>query len=121
MSQPGQRTESHGTRLGRYNLIDGKTQPGLRINSVCSCLLSRSADTVGDEAAWAEDRLIGRNAPGAYAHHCEASLAIGYVPTETLANGAADAKWEIEILGERRPAMLQLEPLFDPKAERMRG
>ena len=49
------------------------------------------------------------------------SLAIGYVPTEVLGNGAEKAKWEIEILGEMCKAKLQLEPLFDPKAERMRG
>ena len=31
------------------------------------------------------------------------------------------AQFEIEILGERRPATLVGEPLFDPKGERMRS
>jgi dimethylglycine dehydrogenase len=43
---------------------------------------------------------------------------MGYVPW-TCAN--EDGGWEIEILGERRSAKLQIAPLFDPKAERMRG
>jgi dimethylglycine dehydrogenase len=35
-----------------------------------------------------------------------------------IAEGAA---FEIEILGERRPATVITEPLFDPQAIRMRG
>jgi dimethylglycine dehydrogenase len=37
--------------------------------------------------------------------------------------GLADAKdgFEIEISGERYPATVQREPLFDPQGERMRG
>jgi dimethylglycine dehydrogenase len=31
------------------------------------------------------------------------------------------ARFEIEILGELRPATLVAEPLFDPQGERMRG
>jgi dimethylglycine dehydrogenase len=29
--------------------------------------------------------------------------------------------YEVEIIGEPRPARIQSEPLFDPKGERMRG
>jgi dimethylglycine dehydrogenase len=55
---------------------------------------------------------------GGYAHYVERSLAQGYVPRELAANGAG---FEIEILGERRPARIQPEPLFDPEGVRMRG
>jgi dimethylglycine dehydrogenase len=43
---------------------------------------------------------------------------MGYLPAE-LAD--SDADFEIEILGDRRKARLQREPLFDPKRERMTG
>ncbi len=79
------------------------------------------ADAIGDEAVWKDGKVVGWITSGGYCHHAKCSLAIGYVPSETLSNGATNAKWEIEILGERRPAKLQHEPLFDPKAERMRG
>jgi dimethylglycine dehydrogenase len=79
------------------------------------------ADAIGDEAVWKDGNVVGWITSGGYCHHADRSLAIGYVPTESLANGADKATWEIEILGEMRPARLQLEPLFDPKAERMRG
>ncbi|MEC9469522.1 MAG: hypothetical protein VYA18_07360 [Pseudomonadota bacterium] len=46
-------------------------------------------------------------------------MAQGYVPTEFSAN-TDDGAFEIEILGERRKATIISEPLFDPKAERMR-
>jgi dimethylglycine dehydrogenase len=78
------------------------------------------ADAIGDEAVWKNGAVVGWITSGGYCHHAGRSLAMGYVPTETL-NGAPAGNWEIEILGERRPATLQLEPLFDPKAECMRG
>ncbi|MBK9080931.1 MAG: GcvT family protein [Rhizobiales bacterium] len=78
------------------------------------------ADAIGDEAVWKDGAVVGWITSGGYCHHMQRSLAIGYVPSETLAEHAS-AKWEIEILGERRPAHVQLEPLFDPQAQRMRG
>ncbi len=105
--------------IGRAGAAAEKSNPPRQ--RVTFVVDATDADAIGDEAVWKDGKVVGWITSGAYAHHCEASLAIGYVPTETLANGAADAKWEIEILGERRPAKLQLEPLFDPKAERMRG
>jgi dimethylglycine dehydrogenase len=47
---------------------------------------------------------------------------MGYVPAE-LAQGAGGlgGGFEIDILGDRRKARLQREPLFDPKRERMTG
>ena len=56
---------------------------------------------------------------GGYAHHAGASVAMGYVPKQIA--DAADGDWQIELLGERLPAKLQLTPLFDPEGARMRG
>ena len=42
------------------------------------------------------------------------SLAWGYIPTELAAAGTTG--FEIEIIGKRRPARLQLEPILDPRA-----
>jgi dimethylglycine dehydrogenase len=79
------------------------------------------ADAIGDEAVWKDGKVVGWVTSGGYCHHAEASLAIGYVPSEHLTNGAAKARWEVEIIGQRRPAQLQLTPLFDPEAKRMRA
>jgi len=55
---------------------------------------------------------------GGYAHYSRKSVAIGFVPSELIRSGL---EVEIEILGTRRKGFLLDEPLYDPKAERMRG
>ena len=79
------------------------------------------ADAIGDEAVWKDGAVVGWITSGGYCHHVECSYATGYVDSASIATDAdADAgNWEIEILGERRRARLQSEPLFDPKGSRM--
>ncbi len=48
----------------------------------------------------------------------EDSIALGYVPAELA---EPDARFEVEILGGRRPARLIAAPLVDPAGTRMRG
>ena len=80
---------------------------------------SDAADVIGDEPIWHDDKVVGWVTSGGYAHHSAASVALGYVPAELVSPSATG--FEIEIIGIRRPARLQLEPLFDPKGSRMRG
>ena len=75
------------------------------------------ADAIGDEAVWKDGAVVGWITSGGYCHHVECSYATGYVDSASIATGAGN--WEIEILGERRRARLQAEPLFDPKGVRM--
>jgi dimethylglycine dehydrogenase len=77
------------------------------------------ADVIGDEPIWHDGEVIGWVTSGGYGHHVKASLALGYVPTELAALGG-EASFEIEIIGRRRPARIQPEPLFDPTGARMR-
>jgi dimethylglycine dehydrogenase len=80
------------------------------------------ADVIGDEPVWHcrpdGDQVVGWVTSGGFAHHCGASLAWGYVPTELTSPGTDG--FEIEIIGRRRPARLQAEPLLDPGGLRMR-
>ncbi len=77
------------------------------------------ADTIGDEPIWHDGEVVGWVTSGGYAHYSKASVALGYVPT-LLAEGGAGGRFEIEIIGRRRHAHLQLAPLFDPEGRRMR-
>ena len=79
------------------------------------------ADAIGDEAVWKNGKVVGWITSGGYCHHAGKSIAIGYVPSDTLGRDAESATWEVEIIGVRLPAKLQLAPLFDPDAKRMRG
>ena len=76
------------------------------------------ADAIGDEAVWRDGAVVGWITSGGYCHHVDCSYATGYVASESLA-GAEHAMWEIEILGELRPARLQIDPLLDPQGSRM--
>jgi dimethylglycine dehydrogenase len=67
-----------------------------------------------------EWRVVGWVTSGGYAHHVRKSLAQGYVPA-ALADDESEGLFEIEILGQRRPARINSEPPFDPKGERMRN
>ncbi|MFT4133695.1 GcvT family protein [Labrys sp. (in: a-proteobacteria)] len=76
------------------------------------------ADVIGDEPIWRDGKVVGWVTSGGYAHHAKASVALGYVEAAAF---DATAAYEIEIIGERRPARVAPEPLFDPKGLRMRG
>jgi dimethylglycine dehydrogenase len=86
---------------------------------------SSSPETAGDASAvlgirdgdW---RVVGWVTSGGYAHHVGQSLAQGYVPA-ALADNEQAGLFEIEILGRRCAAQINVEPLFDPSGERMRG
>ena len=92
------------------------------------------ADVIGDEPVWHDGKVVGWITSGGYGHHVGASIALGYVPTELIgpdgreaglavdddAPDAAGGRFEIEIIGRRRPARIQPEPLFDPQGLRMR-
>ena len=65
-------------------------------------------------------RVVGWITSGGYAHHVGKSMAQGYVPA-ALAENENAGMFEIEILGQRRPARINVEPPFDPSGEKMRA
>ncbi len=65
-------------------------------------------------------RVVGWVTSGGYAHTISKSMAQGYVPA-ALANDESEGQFEIEILGHRRPARINIEAPFDPSGEKMRG
>jgi dimethylglycine dehydrogenase len=67
-----------------------------------------------------EWRVVGWVTSGGYAHYVQKSMAQGYVPA-ALADDESAGLFEIEILGHRRPARINIEPPFDPAGEKMRG
>ncbi len=83
------------------------------------------ADVIGDEPIWFiegddTERVVGWITSGDYGHCVDKSLALGYVDAE-VAEGAPNARFEIEIIGDRRPATLLTEAVIDPQGERMRS
>jgi dimethylglycine dehydrogenase len=65
-------------------------------------------------------RVVGWVTSGGYAHYVQKSMAQGYVPA-ALAQDEQEGLFEIEILGRRHPARINIQPPFDPAGEKMRG
>ena len=76
------------------------------------------ADVWADEPIWHDEDVVGFVTSGGYAHYSKKSVALGFVPVDLIDESNT---LEVEILGDRRPATLVTEPLFDPAGERMRG
>lgn len=79
---------------------------------------ARDADVVAYEPISLDGDVVGFCTSGGYSHHSETSIALGFLPTERIAEGLEAS---IEILGEHCPARLVSTPLFDPDGDRMRG
>ncbi len=90
---------------------------GPKRTRVCMVVDATDTDVMGDEPIWVDGKVVGWVTSGGYGHFVDLSLAQGYIPTALV---KPDLQLEIEILGERRPARLQMEPPFDPEAKRMR-
>jgi dimethylglycine dehydrogenase len=104
--------------IGRDAALKEKQSGGTR-RRVSMVVETTDADVLGDEPIWHADKVVGWVTSGGYGHYVERSLAQGYVPKE-LANDTRPGAFEIEILGERRPAGIITEPLFDASGARMR-
>ncbi|MSP83135.1 MAG: FAD-dependent oxidoreductase [Alphaproteobacteria bacterium] len=75
-------------------------------------------DANRDEPIFHEGKCVGFVTSGGFAHFTGRSVAMGYVPAETVQPGA---RYQVEILGALRDARLQAEALHDPKGLRMRS
>jgi dimethylglycine dehydrogenase len=75
-------------------------------------------DVNRDEPLFHNGECVGYVTSGGYAHYTGHSVALGYVPSELASD---DTAFEVEILGERRPAKIQPWPLYDPDGARMRS
>jgi dimethylglycine dehydrogenase len=106
-----------GDFIGRDAFLRDKESGGTR-RMVVFTVDANGADAIGDEPVWHEGKVVGWITSGGYGHCTGKSIAIGYVPKE-LAN--AERGFEIEILGERRAATVQRQPLIDPSGARMRS
>ncbi|GAB4352372.1 MAG: FAD-dependent oxidoreductase [Kiloniellaceae bacterium] len=104
--------------VGRDAVLKEKEAGGPKLRLVTFVVDADEADVVGDEPVWHDGKVIGWVTSGGYAHWADCSVAMGYVPAALADAGSG---FEIEILGDRRPARIQPEPLFDPQRARMLG
>ena len=102
--------------IGKAAALQEKMQ-GPKKTRIFMVVDALDCDVMGDEPIWLDGKVVGWVTSGGYGHFIDQSLAQGYIPTELF---KPEMKLEIEILGERRAARLQMDPPFDPEAKRMR-
>jgi dimethylglycine dehydrogenase len=106
-----------GDFVGRAAAVKERSSGG-GMRLVAFAVNAGDADAIGDEPIWHEGRVVGWVTSGAYGHRVGRSLALGYVPA---AIAAATQDFEIEIIGERRPAERLAGCAYDSGGARMRS
>ena len=91
---------------------------GRSIQLVYLTLQAGTADVRGGEPIYSDGRCIGVTTSGGYGHRTDQSLGFGYV---AIAHSAPGTVFEVEILGERYPATVLAEPVWDPSNVRQRA
>ena len=78
---------------------------------------AEDADVVAWEPIWLDGAVVGWCTSGGFSHWTGKSVAQGFIPADRVTDGL---EVEVEILGSRRKARVQMAPLWDDQG-RMRG
>jgi dimethylglycine dehydrogenase len=106
-----------GEFIGRDAALELKKANGA-VRSAVLTVDAMDADAVGGEAIYCDGAFAGYASSGGYGYAVEKSLALAYLKPDMIRPGAP---YEIEIIGERSPAQLVMEPPYDPSGSKMRG
>jgi dimethylglycine dehydrogenase len=104
-----------GDFIGREALLRQK-ETGPELGLACLVIDSKDADPHGYEPVRAGDELIGYVAAGGYGHVVQKTIALAYIPVAYLKPGT---RLEVEMLGDRCPAEVVAQPIYDPENERL--
>ena len=75
-----------------------------------------------NEAIVRDGKIVGPVTSGAYGHFLGGAIGMGYVPCAGQSEAEVLAStYEIEIAGVRHAAIASLQPLYDPKSDRIRA
>jgi dimethylglycine dehydrogenase len=105
-----------GPFIGREALL-AEREAGPRFRLSCLMLDDDGADAHGLEPIYAGGSSpVAYVASGGYGHTLGLSIALAYLPAELAAPGT---EVEVGLLGDRRPARVTEQPLYDPANERL--
>ncbi len=74
--------------------------------------------TLGNEPVFRGGDVVSRVTSGGIGYAVGSSIAYAYLPVELAVPGTT---FEVEVFGDRVPAVVADEPLWDPKGERIRA
>jgi 4-methylaminobutanoate oxidase (formaldehyde-forming) len=102
--------------IGRDALVKQK-QSGIKQKLCCLSLADSNAVAIGKEPIRSGDKVIGWVTSGGYGYTVRKSIVFGYLPMEYAQVGTP---LTVEIFGEQIKAVVEREPLYDPKGERIK-
>jgi dimethylglycine dehydrogenase len=103
-----------GEFVGREALL--ARPPATRL---CTLVVDAAdVDAHGYEPVYVDGTLVTYVMAGGYGHTVGKSIALAYLPLEHAGEGT---EVEVEILGDRRPARVAADALYDPSGERLRS
>jgi 4-methylaminobutanoate oxidase (formaldehyde-forming) len=105
-----------GDFIGREALLKVKAE-GIK-RRLCTIALKGEALLYGGEAVLAGDQMAGRLRSGGYGYTVGKWIGYIYLPLELTKIGTG---LEVEAFGERFPAEVATDVLYDPKGEKLRG
>jgi 4-methylaminobutanoate oxidase (formaldehyde-forming) len=106
-----------GDFIGRDALVRAKAEGVTR--RLATVTIDPAATIYGGEAVWRDGRLLGRLRSGGYGYTVGRNIGFVYLPVD-LAQ-ADGAPLEIEVFGERVPAGVAPDVLYDPQGARIRA
>jgi dimethylglycine dehydrogenase len=104
-----------GDFIGRDALLRQR-ESGLERELACLVVETDDADPHAYEPIFHGRETIGYVAAGGYGHTVAKTIVLAYLPAAYLEPGM---ELTVEILGERRAALVVEQPLYDPKNERL--
>jgi glycine cleavage system aminomethyltransferase T/glycine/D-amino acid oxidase-like deaminating enzyme len=96
--------------------LEAKGEPSRRLT--CMVFDDPSTVVMGKEPIWADGRVVAYVTSAAYGYSIGRGIVYGYLPAELAIEGTPV---EVEYFGERHPARVAVEPLWDPKMERLKS
>jgi len=115
-----------GGFVGREALLAQKARGTLPKRLVQVMLLDDSTTAplmYHEEPILRDGVIVGSIKSGAWGHRLKKSIGMGYVACEAgvTKDWLASGTWEVEVACKRYAAKVQLEPLYDPKNERIKA
>ncbi|MBZ0122973.1 MAG: FAD-dependent oxidoreductase [Roseovarius sp.] len=106
-----------GDFIGR-EAVARRRQQGSAIRLAYLAVDAPDLDVLGQEPVYAAGELVGAVTSGGFGHSVGRNLAFAYVRADRAAAGTG---LEIEMLGDRYPAEVLAEPVWDPANSRLRA
>jgi dimethylglycine dehydrogenase len=111
------RLDKEADFIGR-EALRREAQAGTRLRFVPLVVEAGDADAAAVSIVFRGDERVGLVTSGGYGYRLRRSIALAYVRSDLAGPGT---RLEVEILGERRPAVVGREPLYDPENLRLRA